>query len=49
VKSGALFAGGAGRQGLPTIRVWDSFVRVFHWSLVALVVLALATGGPESC
>ena len=24
--------------------MWDPFVRVFHWSLVALVALALATG-----
>ncbi len=28
----------------PQTRVWDRFVRVFHWALVASVSLALATG-----
>ena len=27
-----------------TVKVWDRFVRVFHWSLAALFLVAYATG-----
>lgn len=31
---------------VPSVRVWDRFVRVFHWSLVALIAAAWLT--PEA-
>jgi cytochrome b len=34
------------RIKLSEIRVWDLFVRVFHWSLATAVVIAWATDKP---
>lgn len=41
-KYGAIEAGGGKQPG--SVMVWDLFVRVFHWSLAALFLLAYATG-----
>jgi len=40
----ATTANGRDAAAVPTVPVWDAFVRVFHWSLVGLFALAFATG-----
>lgn len=37
-------AGKAGNQHLKSIRVWDPWVRIFHWSLAVSVIFMLVTG-----